>query len=84
MSRTPAPGKLPVDVRDALHAICSTGKGRCWYCDVKLPDESRALGEGWDVQRVCDHPVASIILVCPGCLRQQVNAPFAFSATTAL
>jgi hypothetical protein len=65
------PKRLPIDVAAALHAICSTGKGRCWYCDVKLPDEVEALQGGWDVQRIDEQPVASIILVCPECLRRQ-------------
>jgi len=68
------PRRLPIDVTAALHAICSTGKGRCWYCDVKLPPESEALHEGWDVQRIDDHPVANIILVCPHCLRRETES----------
>jgi hypothetical protein len=71
LNNFPIPKRLPVDVREALHAICSTGKGRCWYCDLKLPEEARAVSEGWDVQRMEDHPVASIILVCPECLGRQ-------------
>ena len=66
--------RLPVDVREALKAICTTGKGRCWHCDAKLPRGRRAIREGWDVQRLDDYPVASIILVCPACLRQQAPA----------
>jgi hypothetical protein len=66
--------RLPIDVREALKAICSTGKGRCWHCDAKLPKARRAIGEGWDVQRIDDYPVASIILVCPACLRKQTPA----------
>jgi hypothetical protein len=62
------PGRLPVDVHAALEAIASTGKGRCWYCDMKLPEAAKAMGDGWDVQRIDEHPVASIILVCPECL----------------
>jgi len=62
------PSRLPVDVHAALEAIAGTGKGRCWYCDVRLPDAVQAMGDGWDVQRIDEHPVASIILVCPGCL----------------
>jgi hypothetical protein len=65
---------LPIDVREALKAICTTGKGRCWHCDAKLPKARRAIREGWDVQRIEDYPVASIILVCPACLRQQAPA----------
>jgi hypothetical protein len=57
-----------MDVHEALQAICSTGKGRCWYCDVKLPPAGDAIRQGWDVQRVEHQPVASIILVCPTCL----------------
>ena len=56
-----------LDVPAALHAICSTGKGRCWYCDYHLPHVEEALGAGWDVQRVEGGRVASIILVCPKC-----------------
>lgn len=66
--------RLPIDVREALKAICTTGKGRCWHCDAKLPKARRAIREGWDVQRIDDYPVASIILVCPACLRQQAPA----------
>jgi hypothetical protein len=62
------PSRLPVDVHAALEAIASTGKGRCWYCDLKLPEAAEAMGDGWDVQRIDEHPVASIILVCPECL----------------
>jgi len=67
------PKRLPIDVNAALHAICTTGKGRCWYCDVKLPPEPEAVGEGWDVQRIDEHPVANIILVCPHCLRHEAE-----------
>ncbi len=56
-------------VDQALRAICSTGKGRCWYCDAKLPHAREAIQTGWDVQRIDQHPVASIILVCPTCLQ---------------
>jgi hypothetical protein len=56
-----------LDVPDALHAICSTGKGRCWYCDRRLPRVQDAVRGGWDVQRVEGERVASIILVCPRC-----------------
>jgi hypothetical protein len=63
--------RLPVDVHAALKAICTTGKGRCWHCDAKLPRARRAIREGWDVQRIDDYPVASIILVCPACLSGQ-------------
>ena len=65
--------RLPIDVHEALKAICTTGKGRCWHCDARLPAARRAIREGWDVQRLDDYPVASIILVCPACLRSQVQ-----------
>lgn len=68
MNDLQAAKRLPVDVREALKAICTTGKGRCWHCDAKLPKTRRAIRDGWDVQRINDHPVASIILVCPACL----------------
>ena len=60
-----------------LHAICSTGKGRCWYCDVCLPRVEDAVGTGWDVERVEGERVASIILVCPRCQvkREKVKVP---------
>ncbi len=74
--------RLPINVHEALKAICTTGKGRCWHCDAKLPKARRAIREGWDVQRIDDYPVASIILVCPAChsglatrQREQVPAP---------
>ncbi|HEV2178127.1 MAG TPA: hypothetical protein VGW33_13150 [Terriglobia bacterium] len=70
MNNGKAPRRLPVDVRQALQAICAYGKGRCWYCDAKLPKARKAIRDGWDVQRVEGQPVASIILVCPSCLRQ--------------
>ena len=59
--------QILLDVPDALHAICSTGKGRCWYCDHRLPRVEEALRTGWDVLRVEGERVASIILVCPRC-----------------
>jgi hypothetical protein len=65
------PSRLPVDVHAALEAIAGTGKGRCWYCDVRLPEAAKAMADGWDVQRIDDHPVASIILVCPECLLRE-------------
>ncbi len=71
MNSATVPKRLPIDVRAALHAICSTGKGRCWYCDARLPGEAEALQNGWDVQRFDDQPVASIILVCPRCVQPQ-------------
>jgi hypothetical protein len=61
---------LPVNVHEALEAICGRGKGRCWYCDKDLPSARRAIRQGWDVQRLEDHAVASIILVCPDCKQQ--------------
>ena len=60
-----------MDVTEALHAICGTGKGRCWYCDAKLPHAEVAICAGWDVQRVPEERVASIILVCPTCLHER-------------
>jgi hypothetical protein len=63
------PRKL-TDVGAALRAICSTGKGRCWYCDCRLPHAEEALRTHWDVQRVDGERVASIILVCPHCQHQ--------------
>ena len=63
------PARLPVNVREALEAICAYGKGRCWYCDARLPSARKAIRDGWDVQRIDGQPVASIILVCPPCLR---------------
>lgn len=80
MNSTTVPRRLPIDVAAALHAICSTGKGRCWYCDGKLPGEAEALERGWDVQRFDEQPVASIILVCPTCLREQEAAAASESA----
>jgi hypothetical protein len=65
--------RLPIDVRDALRAICTYGRGRCWYCDMKLPTAGRAIRAGWDVERVEQEPVSSIILVCPKCARQKVK-----------
>jgi hypothetical protein len=58
---------IGIDVAEALHAICARGKGRCWYCDAKLPAAQRAIRTGWDVRKIDEDPVASIILVCPGC-----------------
>lgn len=62
-----------MDVNAALEAICSTGKGRCWHCDRKLPAAEEAIRTRWDVQRVAGDRVASIILVCPECLREKVD-----------
>jgi hypothetical protein len=56
-----------LNVTDALRAICSTGKGRCWHCDRCLPGEAEAVRTGWDVKRIEGERVASIILVCPRC-----------------
>jgi hypothetical protein len=64
---------LLLDVSEALEAICATGKGRCWYCDRKLPGAAEAGGGGWDVQRVEGETVASIILVCPACRREKAE-----------
>jgi hypothetical protein len=64
-----------LDVNEALDAIGSTGKGRCWYCDLKLPRAEVATRAGWDVQRM-DGGAAlrdSIILVCPTCLRERAE-----------
>ena len=61
-----------MNVAEALHAIAATGDGYCWYCDRRLPlagDE--AIDDGWDVQRIPGERVASIILVCPACLREK-------------
>jgi len=63
-----------LDVNGALHAICSTGRGRCWHCDRKLPAVEEAIGVGWSVQRVEGQRVASIILVCPKCRRKRSEA----------
>ena len=71
MTNRKRPGRLPVNVHEALAAIATTGKGRCWHCDGKLPPAERAMDEGWDVQRIDEHPVASIILVCPECRRRE-------------
>ena len=63
-----------VNVHGALRAIGSTGKGRCWYCDVKLPHAKVAIRKGWDVQRMQNgEPIPSIILVCPTCLREKLE-----------
>ena len=59
--------RIVLDVPAALHAICSTGKGRCWFCDRRLPRVEQALSSHWDVQRVEGERVATIILVCPRC-----------------
>ena len=67
MSAVKTRERIVLDVPDALYAICSTGKGRCWFCDRLLPRLQQALRTGWDVQRVEGERVASIILVCPSC-----------------
>jgi len=67
LSSVKTPERFVLNVPDALHAICSTGKGRCWYCDRRLPRLPQALRAGWDVQRVEGERVASIILICPRC-----------------
>jgi hypothetical protein len=63
-----------LDVNGALYAICSTGRGRCWHCDRKLPPVEQAIGAGWNVQRVEGGHVASIILVCPKCRQKRPEA----------
>ena len=67
MSAVKTRERFVLNVPDALHAICSTGKGRCWYCDRRLPRRAEAVRTGWDVQRVEGERVASIILICPRC-----------------
>jgi hypothetical protein len=67
LSAVKTPERIVLDVPDALHAICSTGKGRCWYCDRRLPRVEDAVRTGWDVQRIEGARVASIILICPRC-----------------
>lgn len=62
-----------MNVPEALEAICGTRKGRCWYCDLKLPGAEQAIDAGWDVQRLDGEPVPSIILVCPTCLREKAE-----------
>ena len=61
-----------MDVSDALRAICTTGDGRCSYCDDKLPlGADEAIDSGWDVKRLDGERVGSIILVCPECRREK-------------
>ena len=67
MSAVKTPERIVLDVADALYAICSTGKGRCWHCDRRLPRAEEAVRTGWDVQRIEGARVASIILICPRC-----------------
>ena len=74
------PGPLPVNVQEAIEAIATTGKGRCWYCDARLPVPERAISEGWDVQRIVEEPVASIIVICPECLERNSKAVQASAA----
>ena len=71
-----------LDVNAALYAIGSTGKGRCWHCDRRLPRAEEAVRAGWDVQRIEGQRVASIILVCPRCQlqRQHFKVPEPFWA----
>jgi hypothetical protein len=73
LSAVRTPERTELDVHAALHAICSTGKGRCWYCDRRLPRVEQAVRNGWDVQRIEGARVASIILVCPKCLPKSEN-----------
>jgi len=73
LSTVNTPEQIALDVHAALHAICTTGKGRCWYCDRKLPRAEEAVGAGWDVQRVDGERVANIILVCPACRRDKAE-----------
>ncbi len=68
-----ARSKKPMNVAQALEAICSTGEGHCWYCDRRLPTANEAIGMGWDVQRVKGERVGSIILICPTCRRQKTE-----------
>ncbi len=67
------PERIVLNVPDALQAICSTGKGRCWHCDRRLPRAAEAVRTGWDVQRIEGERVASIILVCPRCQPKRAN-----------
>jgi hypothetical protein len=60
-----------MDIGAALTAICSAGGGHCWYCNHQVPAADEAIASGWDVQRIAEERVASIILVCPTCLRQK-------------
>jgi len=67
LSGVNTPERMVLNVYDALDAICSTGKGRCWFCDRRLPRLPEAVRTGWDVQRIEGERVASIILICPRC-----------------
>lgn len=63
-----------MNVHDALRAICTTNEGYCWYCDQKLPcDAEEAIRTAWDVRRLQEERVASIILVCPECQREKLE-----------
>jgi hypothetical protein len=73
LSALKTPERIALNVSDALHAICSTGKGRCWYCDHRLPRAEQAVRAGWDVQRIEGARVASIILICPRCQAKADN-----------
>jgi Zn finger protein HypA/HybF involved in hydrogenase expression len=73
LSLVKAPKSSYLDVDAALYAICSTGKGRCWHCDRKLPPAEEAIDAGWHVQCVEGERVASIILVCPKCRRKRAK-----------
>ena len=73
MSLIKARKRSYLDVNAALHAICSTGKGRCWHCDLKLPAAEEAIDAGWHVQRIEGERVASIILICPKCRRERAK-----------
>lgn len=77
LSAVKAPREIVLNVPDALRAICSTGKGRCWHCDRRLPVAAEAVRAGWDVKRIEGERVASIILVCPSCLlkSEDLNVP---------
>jgi len=77
------PKQINLDVNAALYAICSTGKGRCWHCDRRLPCAEEAVGRGWDVQRVEGERVASIILVCPRCQVRRAKPRLAAQALAA-
>jgi hypothetical protein len=71
LNKSNAAGTAPINVHEALEAICAHGKGRCWHCDARLPSVARAIRRGWDVRRVKGHPVASLILVCPACVAKE-------------
>lgn len=73
MSALKTPARQALNVSDALYAICATGKGRCWYCDHRLPRLQEAVRTGWDVQRIEGTRVASIILICPRCQLKTEN-----------